>query len=235
MLFRELSPARRFWRPCRKHIKRLKRKMLLTSLMEQMECPVQSTEIAKQFLTVNNLLNPYTNKNKIMKTLNISKKIIPLFLTLFLVSTSLFAQSAWKVDSPHSKVTFSTVHNTISDVEGLFNSFDATITASEPDFSDAVFELTVDVASIDTEVDMRDDHLKSPDFFNVEKYPTMTFKSASIEETGEENRYKLTGDLTMHGVTKPVTMDLWYRGTIENPQNNAITSGFQVTGTLNRS
>jgi len=170
-----------------------------------------------------------------MKTLNISKKIIPLFLTLFLVSTSLFAQSTWKVDKPHAKVTFSTVHNTISDVEGLFNSFDATITASEEDFSDAVFELTVDVASIDTEVEKRDDHLRSADFFNVEKYPTITFKSTSIEETGEENKYQLTGELTMHGVTKTVTMDLWYRGTIENPQNGDIISGFQVTGTLSRS
>ncbi len=170
-----------------------------------------------------------------MKTLNISKKIIPLFLALFLVSTSLFAQTTWKVDNPHAKVTFSTVHNTISDIEGLFNSFDATITASEEDFSDAVFKLTIDAASIDTEVDARDDHLRSADFFHVEKYPTITFKSTSIEETGEENRYKLTGKLTMHGVTKPVTMDMWYRGTIENPQNGAVTAGIQITGTLSRS
>lgn len=170
-----------------------------------------------------------------MKALNISKKIIPLFLALFLVSTPLFAQSTWKVDNAHAKVTFSTIHNTISDVEGLFNSFDATITASEEDLSDAVFELTIDVASIDTEVDARDDHLRSADFFHVEKYPTITFKSTSIEETAKENHYKFSGELTMHGVTKTVTMDLWYRGTIENPQNGAITSGFQVTGKLDRS
>src|SRR5699024_4972338 len=87
----------------------------------------------------------------------------------------------------------------------------------------------------DTEVEKRDDHLRSADFFNVEKYPTITFKSTSIEETGEENKYQLTGELTMHGVTKTVTMDLWYRGTIENPQNGDIISGFQVTGTLSRS
>lgn len=170
-----------------------------------------------------------------MKALNTSKKIFSLFIALFLVSTSGYAQSTWKVDSPHAKVTFSIVHNTISDVEGLFNSFDATITASEEDFSDAVFELTVDVASIDTEVEMRDDHLRSPDFFNVEKYPAIEFKSTSIEKTEKENRYKLTGDLTMHGVTKPVTMDLWYRGIFENPQNGDVSAGFQVTGTLNRS
>src|SRR5699024_6349269 len=132
-------------------------------------------------------------------------------------------------------VTFSTVHNTISDVEGLFNSFDASITASEKDFSDAVFTLTIDIASVDTKVDARDDHLKSPDFFHVEKYPSISFKSTSIEESTKDNHYKLTGDLSMHGLTKTVTMDLWYRGTIENPMNEAITAGFQVTGTLNRS
>src|SRR5699024_3613171 len=107
--------------------------------------------------------------------------------------------------------------------------------ASEEDFSNAVFKLTIDVASIDTEVDMRDNHLKSADFFHVEKYPTITFESTSIKETGQENRYKLTGNLTMHGITQPVTMDLWYRGLYENPQNGAVSAGFELTGTLSRS
>src|SRR5699024_6585456 len=111
---------------------------------------------------------------------------------------------------------------------------DATIVSSEEDFSDAVFELTVDVASIDTEVERRDNHLKSADFFEVEKYPTMTFKSTSIKKAGKD-RYKLKGDLTLHGVTKPVTMELWYRGTIVNPQSQAVIAGFQLTGTLKRS
>ena len=168
-----------------------------------------------------------------MKTFK-TETIYTFLIALFMASTSLHAQTAWKVDNAHAKVTFSTVHNTISDVEGLFNTFDATVTASEEDFSDAVFDLTIDVASIDTEVGMRDDHLRSADFFHVEKYPTLSFKSNSIKETGKENRYKLSGDLTIHGVTKPVTMDLWYRGTIENPQNGDIVSGFQVTGSLNR-
>jgi len=168
-----------------------------------------------------------------MKTFK-TKTIYTFLIALFVSSTTLHAQTVWKVDNAHAKVTFSTVHNTISDVEGLFNSFDATVTASKEDFSDAVFYLTIDVASIDTEVGMRDDHLRSADFFYVEKYPTLSFKSNSIKETGTKNRYKLSGDLTIHGVTKPVTMDLWYRGTIENPQNGDIISGFQVTGSLNR-
>lgn len=144
------------------------------------------------------------------------------------------AQSTWKADPAHSKVTFSITHMGISDILGLFQQFDASIMASQADFSDAVFALTVDAASINTEVQKRDDHLRSADFFDVEKFPTITFKSTGIKKAGK-NRYKLSGDLTMHGVTKPVTMDLWYRGTIENPNSKAQTAGFQLTGTLKRS
>ncbi|HRO48169.1 YceI family protein [Agriterribacter sp.] len=151
-----------------------------------------------------------------------------------LLSISLFAQTTWKVDPMHSKLTFSVTHLGISDVAGLFKTFDVTAVAKQADFSDAVFELSVDVASINTEVQMRDDHLRSADFFEVEKYAKMTFKSTSVKKSGQ-NKYQLTGDLTLHGITKPVTMDLWYRGTIENPQSKAVISGFQLTGVLKRS
>ena len=162
------------------------------------------------------------------------KKLFSL-LIVSLLSTSLFAQSAsWKADPMHSQLSFSTTHLGISDVDGLFKKFDATATGSAADFSDAVFSLTADVASIDTEVEMRDKHLRSADFFDVEKFPTMTYKSTGIEKAGE-NKYRLTGNLTLHGVTKPVTMDLWYRGTIVNPQSKTPTAGFQLTGTIKRS
>ena len=151
----------------------------------------------------------------------------------FLLSVSVYAQSTWKVDPAHAKVTFSTVHNTISDVEGLFNSFDAQIGTSKEDFSDASFEVTNDVNSIDTEVKMRDDHLRSADFFEVEKFPKMTFKSHSIKKAGKKGRYKVKGDLTIKDVTKPITLDLWYRGTIQNDQGKSI-AGFQVTGAIDR-
>ncbi|HLT07014.1 MAG TPA: YceI family protein [Cyclobacteriaceae bacterium] len=162
------------------------------------------------------------------------KRVLSLLLFVAMISSTAIAQATWKVDNAHAKLTFSTVHLGISDVAGLFNEFDATIVAAEDDFSDATFELTVKVASIDTEVGMRDDHLRSPDFFEVKKYPEMTFKSTSIKKTGQD-RYALTGDLTIRDITKPVTMDLWYRGTIENPQSKAPTAGFQVTGTIKRS
>jgi len=156
------------------------------------------------------------------------------FLILAFLSTSLFAQTTWNADPMHSKLTFSTGHLGISDVAGLFKKFEASATANKADFSDAVFELSVDVNSIDTEVEMRDNHLRSADFFEVEKFPKMTFKSTGITKSGKD-KYKLKGNLTLHGVTKPVTMDLWYRGTIENPQSKAPTAGFQLTGTIKRS
>lgn len=149
-------------------------------------------------------------------------------------SLSVFGQTSWKADPNHSKLAFSTVHLGISDVSGLFNSFDAMITMNKEDLSDAAFELSVAVKSVDTEVEMRDNHLRSEDFFHVEKFPMMTYKSTSIKKVGTD-LYKLTGDLTLHGITKEVVMDLRYRGTIENPQSKAVTSGFQVTGTLKRS
>ena len=81
---------------------------------------------------------------------------------------------------------------------------------------------------------MRNNHLKSADFFDAEKFPAITFKSTSVTKSGT-NSFKLAGNLTMHGVTKPVTMDMVYTGTVENPMSKKQTAGFQVTGTIKRS
>ena len=169
-----------------------------------------------------------------MENLKKSTYLFALLAGLVLMNTAAFAQSTFKVDPAHAKVTFSTVHNTISDIEGLFNSFESNVTASKEDFSDAVFELTIDAKSIDTEIQMRDDHLRSADFFEVETFQKITFKSTSVEKTKEKNHYKLKGNLTMHGVTKTVTLDLWYRGTITDAQSGNQIAGFQISGTLNR-
>ncbi|HEY1024016.1 MAG TPA: YceI family protein [Sphingobacteriaceae bacterium] len=158
-----------------------------------------------------------------------------LVIAFVLLQTAVFAQTTtWKVDKAHSKLTFSTTHLGISDIEGLFKDFDVTVNTSKEDFSDATFELTTKVGSIDTEVEMRDNHLKSADFFDAAKYPTMKFKSTSIKRAGA-NKYKLTGNFTLMGVTRPVTLDLWYRGTVTNPTSKAPTAGFQLTGTIKRS
>jgi polyisoprenoid-binding protein YceI len=159
-----------------------------------------------------------------------------IFILAFTVASALssFSQTVWKNDKNHSKLTFAITHLAVSEVDGLFKDFDATITSSNPDFSDAVFELTVQTASVNTEVEKRDNHLRSADFFEVDKYPTMTFKSTSIQKVSDKN-YKLTGNLTLHGVTKPITVDLLYRGTIINQMSKTPVAGFRITGTLNRS
>lgn len=162
------------------------------------------------------------------------KKTVLIALVALFSQIAVQAQTTWKSDKAHSKLTFSVVHLGISDVQGLFKEFDVTISASKADFSDGVFELTADVKSIDTEVEMRDNHLKSPDFFDAEKFDKITFKSASIKPAGK-NKYTLKGDLTMHGITKPVSMNLLYRGTVVNPMNKANVAGFQLTGILKRS
>jgi len=156
------------------------------------------------------------------------------FATLLFITTASFAQTTWKNDKMHSKLTFTVTHLMVSDVDGLFKNFDVTITSSKADFSDAVFELTADASSINTDVDMRDNDLKSANFFDVANFPSITFKSTSITPNGK-NQYKLKGNLTMHGVTKPVTMDLVYRGTIENPMSKKQDAGFKLTGELKRS
>lgn len=161
-------------------------------------------------------------------------KKLTFIISLFVATATIAAVAIWKSDPAHSQLTFTVTHLGISDVTGTFNDFTATIHSEKEDFSDAKFELTANVASIDTRVEARDNHLKSADFFDVEKYPTITFKSTALKPNGK-NKYVVTGDLTMHGITKPVTLDLTYRGTVENPMNQKQTAGFQVLGEIKRS
>lgn len=158
------------------------------------------------------------------------------FIAVAFVSLTAFTvlNGTWSNDKAHSQLAFTVTHLGISDVSGTFNDFDVTVKSSKPDFSDASFELTAKTASIDTRIEQRNGHLKSPDFFDAEKFPTITFKSTAIKSAGK-NAYKLTGDLTLHGVTKSVTLDLLYRGTTENPMSKKPTAGFQLTGTIKRS
>ena len=162
------------------------------------------------------------------------KKITFLFAFLMLFLGA-FAQTTWKADPFHSKLGFTVTHLGIADVPGHFDTYDVTITATKADFSDAVVELTAQTASINTRVAPRDKHLKSADFFDVEKHPTMHFKSTSIKK-GSQNSYTLSGNLTLVGVTKPVTVEMLYRGTTANPNaNGAPVAGIQITGTIKRS
>lgn len=158
-----------------------------------------------------------------------------LIITAFIATTAFTTiNDTWTNDDPHSQLGFTVTHLGIADVSGTFNDFDVTVKSTKPDFSDASFELTAKTASIDTRVEARNNHLKSADFFDVAKYPDLTFKSTSLKKDGKD-RYKLSGNLTLHGITKPVTMNLTYRGVTQNPMSKATTAGFQLDGVIKRS
>src|ERR1700759_2673243 len=135
---------------------------------------------------------------------NTIKKMKKVFLLMAaaLLSTAPFAQNTWNVDKAHSHFTFTITHLAVSDVDGTFKDFDATIVAAKPDFSDAKVSFTAKTASVNTGTDQRDTHLKSPDFFDVAKYPTLSFTSTSIKPA-KAGHYTVTGNLTLGAVTKP--------------------------------
>lgn len=161
------------------------------------------------------------------------KKITAITTAFLLFAGASFAQD-WNWDKAHSQLTFSIVHLGINDIGGSFGTVTAKVTSSKDDFSDAVIELSADVNSISTGNEQRNNHLKSPDFFDAAQFGTLSFKSTSFKKVSGKN-YKLAGDLTLHGVTKPVVLDVVYNGTIENPQSKKPTAGFKVTGSLKRS
>jgi len=142
------------------------------------------------------------------------------------------AQSTWKADNAHSKVGFAITHLMISEVEGHFGEFDITATADEA-FSEPDFTVDIKTASIDTDNDKRDNDLKSDHFFDVATYPSISFKSTAIEKTGDKT-FKLTGDLTIHGVTKPVTLEGKLNGIITDQRSQKLKAGLKLTGTINR-
>lgn len=163
-----------------------------------------------------------------MKTIKIA-----VFVAATVLMTAFTTLKEWHSDPAHSAVAFTITHLGISDVMGTFNDFTATIHSEKADFSDAIVEATINVASVNTRVEARDKHLKSVDFFEADKYPTITFKSTAIKKVGN-NKYKLTGNLKMKGITKPVTLDLTYRGTAENPSAKKTMAGFKLSGMVKR-
>lgn len=146
--------------------------------------------------------------------------------------TTISAQSTWKADNAHSKVGFAITHLLISEVEGHFSEFDITATADDA-FSEPSFTVELKTGSIDTDNDRRNEHLRSADFFDAEAHPTITFKTTAFEKTGEK-MFKLTGDLTMHGVTKPVTLEGKLNGIITDQRSNKLKAGLKLTGTIDR-
>jgi polyisoprenoid-binding protein YceI len=140
--------------------------------------------------------------------------------------------ATYKVDPNHSNIGFTVKHNMISKVSGSFKEFEGTydFDAKKPEASKV--EFTAKSSSVNTSNDNRDAHLKKEDFFFAEKFPTLSFKSKSFKKAGKD-KYKLEGDLTMRGVTKPVTFDVEYTGTITDMQGKERT-GFDATTKVNR-
>jgi len=135
----------------------------------------------------------------------------------------------WQIDPMHSNVEFSVQHMMISNVKGQFQKTSGTITVNGSDPTSAKIDATIDASSIDTRVEKRDMHLKSPDFLDVAKYPTITFKSTKVEADGP-GKWKMTGDLTLHGVTKPVVLEVESSGTpIHDPMGNTRAGASATT------
>ncbi len=162
-------------------------------------------------------------------------KLLLIPVAALMTLSAAYAQT-WTVDKAHSRVGFTVTHLLLSEVDGNFKTFDAKITAAKPDLSDAVIELTADINSINTDNERRDGHLKSPDFFDAAKFPNLTFKSTSFKKV-EGKKYKLAGDLTMHGVTKPVTLDAVLSGPIKSKGmggKEVDKAGLKISGTIKR-
>ena len=154
--------------------------------------------------------------------------------TAILFAFTVVNQATWTYDNAHAKVGFTVTHLMVSDVEGSFKKATATLTTTKEDFTDAVVEMTAEAVSINTDHEKRDAHLRSADFFDVEQFPAITFKSTSFKKTNTTNTYEVKGNLTMHGITKPVTLTAVAK-TATHPMNKKTIAGFKVTGKLNRS
>ena len=152
-----------------------------------------------------------------------------LIIVCSLITTVSYGQTEWKLDKNHSSIRFSSIHMVISEVVGKFNEFDGIIVSPKEDFDGSSIDFTAKVASIDTDNERRDNHLKSDDFFNAEAHPDITFKG-KIEKEGDN--YFLVGNFTIRETTKQVKFDVTYFGQIQGKRGRK--AGFKVTGIINR-
>jgi len=143
------------------------------------------------------------------------------------------ANTKWALDASHSSIDFTIRHMMIAKVKGTFHTFEAEIEADLSDLTTANVQLSVDLSSVDTRNSDRDAHLRTADFFDVENHPKLTFKSGQIVKTGDDE-YDVTGDVTLHGVTRPETFSVTFEGSGKDPWGNE-KAGFSAQGTIKRS
>jgi polyisoprenoid-binding protein YceI len=143
------------------------------------------------------------------------------------------ATTKWVLDPTHSEVEFKVKHLMISTVTGTFSSFSADVTTEGEDFTTAKAVFTIEVDTINTKNEQRDGHLKSPDFFDTAKYPQMTFAVTKIDSVDNDGSYNIHGDMTLHGVTKNIKLEVEFGGVIKDPWGNT-RAGLTVSGKINR-
>jgi polyisoprenoid-binding protein YceI len=162
-----------------------------------------------------------------------TQRRIVLLAPLALAATLAFgqAQVTWNLDKAHSAVKFSVAHLVISEVAGQFKDFAVTLTAADEEFAGAKLTATIKTTSVFTDNERRDGHLRSADFLDVERCPEMTFVSTSFEKTGD-GTYKINGDLTLRGVTRPVVLDALYKGRVK--AWGKTIDAFSATTEINR-
>ncbi|WP_051052767.1 YceI family protein [Fulvivirga imtechensis] len=158
-------------------------------------------------------------------------KNLVIILVLSCLNVFCLAQTTWIIDPTHSSVQFEVSHLTVSSVGGLFTAYTGTLISKKNDFEDAKVNATIETASITTNNLERDKHLKDEDFFHVEKFPEIKFKSTSFKKVGE-NKYRVTGDLTIRDITKPVTLETDFGGIVSISDKKK--AGFTARGSINR-
>lgn len=173
------------------------------------------------------------NVRKIDQMLKTAKCISAIFAVTVFASLSALAQSSnWTIDPNHSTAQFTVRHLAISNVSGNFTKVTGSAVLNEKDITQSQVSATIDVSSVDTRVEARDKDLRSPNFFEVEKYPTMEFKSKRISSAG--GKLQVTGDLTIHGTTREVTLDVdGPTPELNDPWGN-VRRGFSATTAINR-
>ncbi len=161
------------------------------------------------------------------------KKFLSLAAALALTAPSIASATDWTLDHSHSSIKWEVEHMVISETVGQFNEFDVKILNFDgDDASKSKVMVTINTASIDSDDEKRDEHLRAPDFFDTAKYPEATFESTSIKKTAE-GKYDVTGPFTLHGVTKTITIPVEFRGTVKDPWGNT-KAGFKAELNIDR-
>lgn len=142
-------------------------------------------------------------------------------------------KSKWVIDPSHSEISFKVKHLMITNVKGVFKEFSGSAYTTGSDFATSDIEFTMNPGSVDTGAADRDGHLKSADFFEVEKFPAVTFRGTGLKRSDEQGVYTLNGDLTIKGITNPVKLNVEFAGTMKDPWGNQ-KSGYTVTGKISR-